>query len=257
MVTIQNTSLSCYSTRLQGNIRCYDRLSRRIRHCCPNFVVIVIQDNGRSRLSTGHCYRRLGVGFLKQSCLNSWCCKSLHWSRHIIGGVIFISNGYHTRWWNGIRFKILWSGNIWVSSLKGLPNLIFFGLSETTCVIDKSTRCHRRNRITNTIILRQNLNTKRTCHWLLSRIRHYKRNIINFPRRHDLCLANSPHDIKGHCTIFQGRCLWNINAIHTIATRSIANAFNTISCRNGFHNIISLIDIVRVINGNHGIISRT
>ena len=254
MVTIQNTRLSCYSTRLQGSIRCYDRLSRSIRYCCSDFIIIIIQDNGRSRLSTGHCYRRLGVGFLQQACLNRWCCKSLHWSRHIICSVIFIGNGHHTRWWNGIRFKVLWSGNIWVSSLKSLPNLIFFSLSETTCVINKSTRCHRRNRITNTIILRQNLNTKRACHWLLSRISHYKRNIINFPRRYDLCLPNSPHNIKGHCTIFQCRGLRHVDAIHTIATRSVANALNIISCRIGFHNIISLINVIRVINRNHGII---
>ena len=158
IITIQNASLSRYATRLQGSIWCYDRLSRSIRYCCSDFIIIVIQDNGRSRLSTGHCYRRLSVSFLQQACLYSRSYKTLHRSRHIISSVIFISNGHHTRWWNRIRFKVLWSGNIWVSSLKRFPNLIFFSLSEATCVINKSTRCHCRNRVSNTIILRQNLN---------------------------------------------------------------------------------------------------
>ncbi len=159
MVTIQNASLSRYATRLQGSIWCYDRLSRSIRYCCSDFIIIVIQDNGRSRLSTGHCYRRLSVSFLQQACLYSRSYKTLHRSHHIISSVIFISNGHHTRWWNRIRFKVLWSGNIWVSSLKRFPNLIFFSLSEATCVINKSTRCHCRNRVSNTIILRQNLDS--------------------------------------------------------------------------------------------------
>ena len=158
MVTIQNTRLSCYSTRLQGSIRCYDRLSRSIRYCCSDFIIIIIQDNGRSRLSTGHCYRRLGVGFLQQACLNRWCCKALHRSTYIISRVVLISNGHHTRWWNGIRFKVLWSGNIGVSSLKRFPNLLFFSLGQVSSIIDKRRCRHSRNRITNAIILRQNLN---------------------------------------------------------------------------------------------------
>ena len=158
MVTIQNTSLSCYSTRLQGSIRCYDRLSRSIRYCCSDFIIIVIQDNGRSRLSTGHCYRRLSVSFLQQACLYSRSCKTLHRHGHIIRSIVLISNGHHTRWWNGIRFKILWSGNIRVSSLKRFPNLLFFSLGQVSSIIDKSRCRHSRNRITNAIILRQNLN---------------------------------------------------------------------------------------------------
>ena len=257
MITIQNASLSIYATGLQGSIWCHNRLPRSIRYCCSDFIIIVIQDNGRSRFSTGHCYRRLSVSFLQQACFYSRCCKTLDRSGYIICGVIFISNSHHTRWWNRIRFKILWSGNIWVCRFKSLPNLFFFSLGQVSGVINKSTRCHSRNRVSNAIILWQNLNTKRTCHWLLSRIRHYKRNIINFPRRYDFCLANSSHDIKGHCTIFQGRCLRNINAIHTVTTRSVANAFNTISCRIGFHNIISLINVIRVIYRNQGIVSQT
>ena len=257
MITIQNASLSCYSTRLQGSIRCYDRLSRSIRYCCSDFIIIIIQDNGRSRLSTGHCYRRLGVGFLQQACLYSRRCETLHRHGHIIWSIVLIGNGYYTCCWDRVFLEVFWSCNIGVSSLKRFPNLIFFGLGEITCVINKSTRCHSRNRVSNAIILWQNLNTKRTCHWLPSRISHYKRNIINFPRRYDLCLPNSSHDIKGHCTIFQGRCLRNINAIHTVTTRSVANAFNTISCRIGFHNIISLINVIRVIHRNQGIVSQT
>ena len=64
IITIHDASFGCYSTRLQGSIRCYDRLSRSIRYCCSDFIIIVIQDNGRSRLSTGHCYRCLSIGFL-------------------------------------------------------------------------------------------------------------------------------------------------------------------------------------------------
>ena len=158
MITIQNASLSCYSTRLQGSIRCYDRLSRSIRYRCSDFIIIIIQDNGRSRLSTGHCYRRLGVGFLQQACLHRWCCKSLHWSRHIICSVIFIGNGHHTCFWYRVFLEVFWSGNIGVSSLKRFPNLLFFSLGQVSSIIDKSRCRHSRNRITNAIILRQNLN---------------------------------------------------------------------------------------------------
>ena len=202
MITIQNASLSCYSTRLQGNIRCYDRLSRRIRHCCSDFIIIIVQDNSRPWLSPRHRYRCLSISLLQQTRLHSRSFEPLNRSGYIICGVIFISNSHHTRWWNRIRFKILWSGNIWVCRLKSLPNLLFFSLSQVSGIIDKSCRCHSRNRVSNAIILWQNLNTKRTCHWLLSRIRHYKRKIINFPRRYNLCLPNSPHNIKGYCTIF-------------------------------------------------------
>ena len=159
MITIQNASLSCYSTRLQGSIRCYDRLSRSIRYRCSDFIIIIIQDNGRSRLSTGHCYRRLGVGFLQQACLHRWCCKSLHWSRHIICSVIFIGNGHHTCFWYRVFLEVFWSGNIGVSSLKRFPNLLFFSLGQVSSIINKSRCHHSRNRITNTIILRQDLDS--------------------------------------------------------------------------------------------------
>ena len=158
IITIHDASFGCYSTRLQGSIRCYDRLSRSIRYCCSDFIIIVIQDNGRSRLSTGHCYRRLSVSFLQQACLYSRSCKTLHRHGHIIRSIVLISNGHHTRWWNGIRFKILWSGNIRVSSLKRFPNLLFFSLGQVSSIIDKIRCRHSRNRITNAIILRQNLN---------------------------------------------------------------------------------------------------
>ena len=158
IITIHDASFGCYTTRLQGSIWCYDRLSRRIRYCCSDFIIIIIQDNGRSRLSTGHCYRRLGVGFLQQACLYSRRCETLHRYGHIIRSIVLIGNGHHTRWWNGIRFKVLWSGNIGVSSLKRFPNLLFFSLGQVSSIIDKSRCRHSRNRITDAIILRQNLN---------------------------------------------------------------------------------------------------
>jgi len=159
MVTIQNASLSRYATRLQGSIRCYDRLSRSIRYCCSDFIIIVIQDNGRSRLSTGHCYRRLSVSFLQQACLNRWCCKALHRSTYIISRVVLIGNGHHTWCWDRVPLEVFWSGNIGVSSLKRFPNLLFFSLGQVSSIINKSRCRHSRNRITNTIILRQDLDS--------------------------------------------------------------------------------------------------
>ena len=64
IITIHDASFGCYSTRLQGSIRCYDRLSRSIRYCCSDFIIIVIQDNSCSRLSPRHRYRCLSIGFL-------------------------------------------------------------------------------------------------------------------------------------------------------------------------------------------------
>jgi len=159
MVTIQNTSLSCYTTRLQGSIRCYDRLSRSIRYCCSDFIIIVIQDNGRSRLSASHCYRRLGVGFLQQACLYSRSCKTLHRHSYIIRSIVLIGNGHHTCCWNRVFLEVFWSCNIRISSLKSFPNLLFFSLGQVSGIIDKRRCRHIRNRITNAIILRQNLDS--------------------------------------------------------------------------------------------------
>ena len=158
MITIQNASLSCYSTRLQGSIRCYNRLSRSIRYCCSDFIIIVIQDNGRSRLSTGHCYRRLGVGFLQQACLYSRRCETLHRHGHIIRSIVLIGNGHHTCCWDRVFLEVFWSCNIRISSLKSFPNLLFFRLGQVSGIIDKRRCRHIRNRITDAIILRQNLN---------------------------------------------------------------------------------------------------
>ena len=159
MITIQNASLSCYSTRLQGNIRCYDRLSRSIRYRCSDFIIIIVQDNSRPWLSPRHCHRCLSVSFLQQACLYSRSCKTLHRHGHIIRSIVLIGNGHHTRWWNRIRFKVLWSGNIRIRSLKSLPNLLFFSLGQVSGIIDKSCRCHSRNRVSNAIILWQNLDS--------------------------------------------------------------------------------------------------
>ena len=158
MVTIQNASLSRYATRLQGSIRCYDRLSGSIRYCCSDFIIIVIQDNGRSRLNTGHCYRRLSVSFLQQACLYSRSCETLHRHGHIIRSIVLIGNGHHTCCWNRVFLEVFWSCNIRISSLKSFPNLLFFSLGQVSSIIDKSRCRHSRNRITNAIILRQNLN---------------------------------------------------------------------------------------------------
>ena len=159
MVTIQNASLSRYATRFQGSIRCYDRLSRSIRYCCSDFIIIIIQDNGRSRLSTSHCYRRLGVGFLQQACLYSRRCETLHRHGHIIWSIVLIGNGYYTCCWDRVFLEVFWSCNIRISSLKSFPNLLFFSLGQVSGIIDKSRCRHSRNRITNTIILRQNLDS--------------------------------------------------------------------------------------------------
>ncbi len=64
MFTIEDSSFGCHSTCLQLHCRCHNRLTCSICYCCSDFIIIVIQDNGRSRLSTGHCYRCLSIGFL-------------------------------------------------------------------------------------------------------------------------------------------------------------------------------------------------